>query len=988
MKTMLNTMQMHALAQQDVLCADLHQNLEIFKVNAEIPRAYYVPSSPKSPTAQLQSNERALMLNGKWSFRFESSIENFDFSAQLTDEIPVPANWQMQGYDTHQYTNFRYPFAYHPPYVPKENPCGHYQRSFELGQQKDMRFFLNFEGVDACYYVYLNDAFLGYSQGSHNTAEFEITQLAHTGKNKLDVIVLKWCDGSYLEDQDKFRMSGIFRNVYILKRPQNFIKDFCINTDIQSDTATVELHTQDEGLQKQFELTAPDGTLLYKNSTSATALKITVETPLLWSAEYPNLYTLKISTQQECIVERIGLRTVDTKGGILRINGTAVKLKGVNRHESDPKTGFVCTKEQMIRDLQLMQANNINAIRTSHYPNAPEFYQLCDEMGFYVIDEADVESHGTSCSIAKYSLDLHAIVAQDARFQQAINDRIERMIARDKNRPSVIIWSLGNESGFGDCFVNAAKLAKQMDGSRPLHYEPTLLPKQWPNKENERFECLDIVSRMYTPSEEWEQDILLNPHEFRPRILCEFAHAMGNGPGGLKEYYDLLYQYPSFCGAFVWEWCDHAIYDAASKDYLYGGDFAEFPHDGNFCVDGLVYPDRTPHTGLLELRNAACPAYITYEHGKYFVENRLDFTPLQDWIELRWTHTENGLLKQTGCISAKAAAHQRVEIMLPVAGNVVVSVCNKAGVERGSFQFLHEITQAPSLIKTGEKIMVQETSKTIELHGDEFFYCYDKKAGAFSGLRKGTQEYLLVPMDYAIYRAPTDNDMYVKEQWQASGFDRAFAYTYACTLTQDEQKAVITQPLSLCATWMQNIAEIHAVWTVWNSGLVQADLKVCVSENVPWLPRFGMCCILPDTFAECCYLGYGPQECYCDKKLAAIYSTHHAPVAQMHEDYIKPQENGSHYGCDFVTLQSPKATISVYGTNMSVNASPYTVKELSCKKHRTELEKSGASILHFDYKMSGVGTNSCGPQLPLRYQLNEKEFTFSFKIALENEKSI
>ena len=630
----------------------------------------------------------------------------------------------------------------------------------------------------------------------------------------------------------------------------------------------------------------------------------------------------------------------------------------------------------------LMKAHNINAVRTSHYPNAPEFYSLCDEFGLYVIAEADVESHGTSSSLPEYKTELHSIIADDSRFQSMIIDRVSRMIQHDKNHPCILIWSLGNESGFGSNFIAAAASAKSLDDSRPIHYEPTFLPTGWPEPELERFSMIDIVSRMYIEPIEWEKKFLLDPDEKRPRILCEFAHAMGNGPGGLKEYYDLMYKHNSFCGAFVWEWCDHAIYSQKTGDYLYGGDFDDFPNDSNFCVDGLVYPDRTPHTGLLELKNVACPVEINYINGQYVIENRYDFTNLNEAVVLEWVNKHGQQILESGSISISLDPHQKTDVNLPITGNVIVNIMNLSGQVIGTRQFVHSRDQISVPIRAGQPIEVQDDSLELKLTGERFYYVFNKDTGTFSQIRKEGRECLQGPIQFDLYRAPTDNDMYIMQKWQDCGLDRSIAYTYSISWKSDPEKVTITVPLSIGAVWLQNIADIQAVWQIYNSGLIDVSLNVSVSNHMPWLPRFGLCLPLTPDFCHCSYYGYGPFESYCDKKLASVLDWYESDVTEMHEDYIRPQENGSHCGCDYVSLSSSTDKLIVRGNDFSFNVSNYSVKQLSKKEHRIDLKPESATFLHLDYKMSGMGSNSCGPALPKEYQLNEKKFTYRLNIEI------
>ncbi len=975
-----------------------YQDQHTVRVNTMPNRSYYLPCAPERPTDQKENNERVFLLNGLWNFKYFSRPEELDFHPDSFDQIPVPGNWQYYGYDHHQYTNTQYPIPYNPPYVPKENPCGLYERVLPVRKEEGKRYFLNFEGVDSCHYVYINDQFVGYSQVSHSTSEYEITSFVHDGDNKLSVVVLKWCDGTYLEDQDKLRMTGIFRDVYLLTRPKQFIFDYRVKTILNGGDAIVLVMMDDcgAGLEKRVELYDESGLRLYDMTTTGASISFEVENPRLWSAESPYLYQIRLTAAGETIQEQVGIRSVAIENRTLLINGKKVKLKGVNRHDSYTDTGYVASLEQLTTDLRLMKEHNVNAIRTSHYPNRPEFYKLCDRYGFYVIDEADLETHGTVNRLAGWDPDLYADIADNPAWETAVTDRIERLVSRDRNRPCVFTWSMGNESGYGCCLKAAVKRARELDGTRPIHYESTVLPKE--KAEGETFPELDFISRMY-PSFDWIREELAREEETRPLVLCEFAHAMGNGPGDLEDYYQLIYGDDHFCGAFVWEWCDHTVLlgeKNGKKMYGYGGDFGEFPHSGNFCMDGLVYPDRRPHTGLSELKNVARPARITREDGRFFIENTLDFTNLRDYLELVWEIRKDG---QTLCSGAAdvpdTAPHKKSPLTLelrPVDGERVYLKIDlrlkkaagflPAGHLLGFEQFdLSTLRSAPVLPKAGPALTVREDGRFIQITGGSFDYRFSKDAGTFDRLWWEGETLLDRPMEFSIYRAPTDNDRNIKDGWKEWGLDRTLPYTYEISVASIPDGVEIRCPLSLQAVYMANLAEIQAVWTVWNSGGISVRMDVQVLKEAPWLPRFGLRLFLNPSLDHCSYFGYGPNESYCDKHRSSWADWFHSTVRGMHEDYIRPQENGSHWGTEEVLLTSGKTALEIRAPrSFSFSASPYTWEELEGKEHNYELEESGCTVLSLDYSMSGVGSNSCGPSLSEPYQMKEKEFQFELQL--------
>ncbi|MDR0405450.1 MAG: beta-galactosidase, partial [Clostridiales bacterium] len=546
-----------------------HENIDVLQVNAAPRRSYYIPcaNEREALTLERENSSRFLTLNGEWRFRYYENIGKIDagfekpgFDSSGFATVPVPSVWQTHGYDRHQYVNIHYPFPCDPPRIPYENPCGVYLRDFTLTDCEDLTY-LNFEGVDSCYYVWINGDFVGYSQVSHVTGEFDVTPYVRRGGNTIAVLVFKWCDGSYLEAQDKFRMSGIFRDVYLLRRPKGHIADYTVKTTLTGG---------DKAAADVFADCDFDYTLLHRGEVIATGASaggrasVEIPEPRLWSAEQPSLYTLLLSRGGEVIAEEVGIREVQIRDGVFYLNGVNIKFRGVNRHDFDPERGFTVSAEQMKRELFMMKRYNINAIRTSHYPNAPEFYKLCDRIGFYVLDEADVEAHGVCERYSKQTYeDRMAYIARMPLFERPILDRVSRMVIRDKNRPCVLIWSMGNESGYGVCFETALQWVKSYDGTRPTHYESAVCYERVAG-ETPDFSNLDLYSRMYPPIDEMEA--FLNSgypkHDCdrkKPYILCEYAHAMGNGGGDAEEYHKIFHKYEQCCGGFVWQWRDHGI---------------------------------------------------------------------------------------------------------------------------------------------------------------------------------------------------------------------------------------------------------------------------------------------------------------------------------------------------------------------------------------------------------------------------------------------
>ena len=992
-----------------------HEDPQILHVGTCPIRSYYLPFADEEESHTGVSS-RVFSLDGEWAFRYFESFgqavdpeEGLCFDEEEMGSIPVPSCWQNHGYGRHMYTNVRYPFPVDPPFVPDENPCGLYVRHFELEEKdQEARWFLNFEGVDSCFYLWVNGEFAGYSQVSHATSEFELTELLQEGDNTLAVLVLQWCDGSYLEDQDKLRMSGIYRDVYLFARPKEHIRDYFVkesfNDDFTQATVTVELELSG-ACSVTGTLYAPGGEKVGEAASTGEPLVFQLENPLLWNAEQPNQYDLVLSTGDEVIPQKVGLRKIWVDDGVVYLNGVAIKFRGVNRHDSDPVTGFTISREQALKDLCLMKRHNVNAIRTSHYPNAPWFLQMCSEYGFYVIGEADMESHGMAMRTGNHSNENYADAADDPQFGEAILDRMQRSVIRDKNNAAVVIWSLGNESGWGENFEAAGRWAKEYDPSRLLHYENFLT---YHKARKPDFSMLDLYSRMYASLDQVRdyfagKDLDENlPEKKLPFIQCEYIHAMGNGPGDAEDYQQLIMEYDGFCGGFVWEWCDHAVYGGTTPDnrpiYRYGGDFGEFPHDGNFCMDGLVYPDRTPHTGLLEYKNVIRPIRARRAEGKadtFILHNYLDFTNAEDFLTVSYEISQDGEVLYGGELELPhLPPHGEAEVVLPALpeGGVCTLLLSYATKAAGDFCTAGHALGFDEIVLHDEPffldapaegpVELEETGDAVVLTGEKFRYVFNKHTGLFDSLVWQNRNYLEKPMGWNLYRAPTDNDQYIRHQWELAGYHRPTVKVYGTQVSRLENGgACVTCQLSIAALTVSPFLRVEAQWAIDAQGRMDASLDCRRDGRFPWLPRFGVRLFLPRDFASVEYFGYGPYESYQDKHQASHLGVYAQAVDAMHEDYLKPQENSSHWGCRYVTLTDGAYSLTASSeTPFSMNVSSYTQEELAEKKHNYELTKCGQTVFCLDYKMSGVGSNSCGPELLPQYRLEEEEFAFRFTL--------
>ena len=1000
-----------------------YENLSVLHENTMPARAYYIPASRRMDNLveHREESDRMQLLNGTWKFQYFNSIYDIkdsffekNYDTENFDEIQVPSVWQMAGYDTHQYTNIRYPFPFDPPYVPQDIPCGAYVHTFEYSRdEKAPKSFLNFEGVDSCFYVWINGSYIGYSQVSHMTSEFDVTDVLQDGTNTVAVLVMKWCDGSYLEDQDKFRMSGIFRDVYILKRPKQAISDYHIKTRIEDMLAKVEIEMKFYSpLNVKISIEDRNGAVVALGSIAEEGTAVLeIASPELWNTENPYLYKLILETENEVIVDHIALRKIEIKDQVIYLNGQKIKFRGVNRHDSDPVTGFTINPEQITTDLTLMKQHNFNAIRSSHYPNAPFFYEMCDKYGFMVIDEADIEAHGPFMIYRKEDTDYNRFkrwnekIADDPVWEEAIVDRVKLMVERDKNRFCIVMWSMGNESAYGCNFEKALEWTKNFDPDRITQYESARYRNY---DETYDYSNLDVYSRMYPALSEIQE--YLDKDGSKPFLLVEYCHSMGNGPGDFEDYFQMIQDNDKMCGGFVWEWCDHAIAHGTAENgktiYAYGGDHGEEIHDGNFCMDGLVYPDRTVHTGLLEYKNVYRPArVISYnkESGELVLHNYMDFDDLKDYVKISYELTQDGLVISKGILPEFSVAPHgegktNLKINVPENGKCYLKLIYHLKKELPLLDEDHilgfdeiEVSKEDTKCKLAEKwipetvvdseLQVNENDTQIHIKGREFAYTIDKRTALFTEMKFAGREYLNHPMELNIWRAPTDNDMYIKSEWKKAHYDKAYTRAYTTEVVQGKHGVKITSHASVVAETVQKILDVTITWKIEAAGKIDADIAVTKDDEFPDLPRFGVRMFLDKKLSAVRYFGMGPQESYCDKHQAASHGLYRADVGDLHEDYIRPQENGSHYDCEYVELNNSRYGIVASAEKaFSFNASYYTQEELEKKTHNYELIESDSVVFCVDYALNGIGSNSCGPVVLDQYRFDDVLFRFQFTL--------
>ena len=1002
-----------------------YENLSVLHENTMPARAYYIPASRRMDNLveHREESDRMQLLNGTWKFQYFNSIYDIqdsffekNYDTENFDEIQVPSVWQMAGYDTHQYTNIRYPFPFDPPYVPQDIPCGAYVHTFEYSRdEKAPKSFLNFEGVDSCFYVWINGSYIGYSQVSHMTSEFDVTDVLQDGTNTVAVLVMKWCDGSYLEDQDKFRMSGIFRDVYILKRPKQAISDYHIKTRIEDMLAKVEIEMKFYSpLNVKISIEDRNGAVVALGSIAEEGTAVLeIASPELWNTENPYLYKLILETENEVIVDHIALRKIEIKDQVIYLNGQKIKFRGVNRHDSDPVTGFTINPEQITTDLTLMKQHNFNAIRSSHYPNAPFFYEMCDKYGFMVIDEADIEAHGPFMIYRKEDTDYNRFkrwnekIADDPVWEEAIVDRVKLMVERDKNRFCIVMWSMGNESAYGCNFEKALEWTKNFDPDRITQYESARYRNY---DETYDYSNLDVYSRMYPALSEIQE--YLDKDGSKPFLLVEYCHSMGNGPGDFEDYFQMIQDNDKMCGGFVWEWCDHAIAHGKTESgktiYYYGGDHDEELHDGNFCMDGLVFPDRTPHTGILEYKNVYRPVRVVsydQETGKLVLHNYLDFDDLKDYLDIRFEVIKDGLsIVQKGKLSPFSVMPHtdgvtELNVTIPSEGKIYLKLIyrlkketpflkknfilgfdeillkNEDGRNQMALSWLKKTDQV-------KEIRVHETNTEVTINSKDFTYTLDRRTGLFEQMQFSGRNYLIHPMELNIWRAPTDNDMYLKSKWKKARYDKAYTRAYTVETIQNMHGIFIVSHVAVVADSIQKILDITINWKIDNDGKLSSVMYAEKDDEFPVLPRFGIRMFLDKRLKNVSFYGMGPQESYRDKHQGAYHALFRTKINDLHEDYIRPQENESHFDCDYVVFSAAQFGIAAAAEKpFSFNASCYTQEKLEDTAHNYELEESDSIVFCLDYALNGIGSNSCDPALLEKYQFDDTSFQLEFTLV-------
>ena len=936
----------------------IYENPQKTSENRKAPRSYYIPGGVSEYS----------LLNGMWNFAYFSRDIDVPEKIEKWDTIEVPSCWQLLGYENPNYTNTNYPYPVDQPYVPDDNPCGVYQRTFEIAKKWGKVYFV-LEGVSSCAFVHINDRYVGFTQGSHLQAEFDITDFVKEGINTITVKVLKWCCGSYLEDQDFIRFNGIFRDCYILQRPLDHLDDF----EIIPNDMTIDIK-----LDKSANIRIFDGEVLLAQS-SGERFTYTVENPILWNAEKPYLYRVELERNGEIISRKIGLRKVEISENYeLLINGVSVKLFGVNHHDTSKFRGWCQSDEELRADLLLMKQLNINCVRTSHYPPTPKFIEMCDELGFYVICETDIETHGFIRRYAnsgyKFDMDSNEWPATMSHWKKEFVERMVRMVENYKNHTSIIMWSTGNESGHGCNHVEMIRWTRQRDPSRLIHCEDASRKKQIHNA--------DVYSGMYL-SLETTQNLAESNDVNMPVFLCEYSHAMGNGPGDVYEYCELFDKYPKLIGGCVWEWADHVVVEEGVQKY--GGDFeGELTHDGNFCCDGMVFADRTLKAGSYEVKAAYQPIRTTYENGVLSVYNRLDFTDLNEY-EFSWWIEADGKTICEKKLMLEAAPHTTVTIPIE---HTQMECCYGAylntKLEKDGVEYARTQHQLPASVCAGEKCaelaQLREDKENIYASGECFAYTFSKHYGTFISLVVDGQEQLADKIKLSVFRAPTDNDRHIQmswanfNNWESENLNVTFSKVYSCEVCD----GTIVVEGALSGVARMTLLKHKLTVSVFADGKIDICLEGNIRQNAVWLPRLGFEWTLPENADAFTYYGHGPIESYCDMCHWAPVGLYSSTAAEEYVPYVRPQEHGNHNGVKLLRIGKLEFTSQ---QPFECNVSKYSTDAIFKAAHTDELVEDGKVHLRVDYKVSGIGSHSCGPSLAHKYRLEEKQILFRFTVA-------
>ena len=982
------------------------------------------------------ASERVRSLNGTWRFTYASEPDEAPVPPVRPNAsdgwggIPVPANWELEGYGTPIYTNVPYPFSpVDPPWVPSEgNAVGTYQRAFEVPDAwANQQITLHFGGVSSAFYVWVNGEKVGYSEDSRLPAEFDVTPFVETGQNTVTVQVLRWSDGSYLEDQDHWRLSGLHREVYLEARPPVHISDIAVRTDLDSSYQDAHLQlrpelAEDEAVDLEgWTITAhlydPAQNAVLEEPLTVAAQEVVeeaaphqaylpfpimsaeVEAPMKWSAESPTLYTLVLALEESSgtVVEAtrtmVGFREVEIEDGRFLVNGKPVHLRGVNRHDHDQHDGKVVTRADMIEDIKRMKRFNINAVRSAHYPNNPEWYRLTDRYGLYVIDEANLETHA-----------LGGELSNRPTWNTAFMERAIRMVERDKNHPSIVMWSLGNEAGTGPNHATMAEWIRRTDPTRPVHYEVA-------RAEPEGSSYVDVMSRMYAPPSRLRA-LANNDPSGRPIMLCEYAHSMGNSTGNLAEYWDVIRSQPRVFGAFIWDWIDQGLVKTAPSGeqyWAYGGDFGDHPNSGNFNINGIVFPDRSPQPALWEVKKVYQPfgvEAVNAQAGKVEITNRHSFTNLSAY-DVSWVLQENGATVQEGWLddvdsapgtdttvaipfekpSLEPGADYHLKVRVHLADSTLWAEAGHT-VAWGQVRVPFDVPAEESLAlgQIGD-VTLSESGDQMEVEGEGFSVAVGRESGALESMVYQGNELIERPLTPNYWRAPTDNDeargngmAHLLAEWEHAGENRRVTSVTAELVAEQAVRIAVEGILPVGSSTFSN------VYTVYGNGDVHVEHRVArAGDTPPGVPRVGLQMALPDAYDTVTWFGRGPQESYWDRKSGAAVGRYSQSLSDVVTGYVRPQENANRTDTRWVafTRGDGGGLLALADSLLSVSAWPYSQEDLTEASHTYELPERDFTTVNLDYKQMGVGGDNSWSEkarpMP-KYRLSESTYAYGFTL--------
>ena len=1001
------------------------QDPQISGINREPACAYFIsfPSEAKALSNDVQANERRVSLDGIWKFLYSRNIDacpkNFfkpDFNTKNWSDIEVPGSWELQGFDCPIYTDVKYPFPANPPFVPSDyNPVGIYAKDFIVPKSfNGMDVFLDFEGVESAYYCWVNGQFVGYAEDSRLPSHFNVTSLLKTGKNKVVVQVFRYSDGSYLEGQDYWKYSGIERSVYLIARPKCRVKDFKASAQLVNDyrdgdlqlDLTMALPENVVGNRVQLKLMEGKNSLFSDEkiitSLSDTLLRFDhlIKNVNAWNAETPNLYTMVVSVKDkeghvlEAFRHRIGFRTVEIRNGQLLINNVPILIRGVNRQEHDPHRGRTLSLETMLTDIKMMKQFNINAVRCSHYPNRPEWYELCDEYGLYMVDEANIESHGM-----EYHED--GTLTNYPDWERPFMERMKRMVMRDRNFTAIITWSLGNESGYGKNFETLYNWTKSFDTTRPVQYEAA-----------RREGLSDIYCPMYARI--WWLREFVNERKLRPMIMCEYAHSMGNSTGNLQDYWDLIYKYDNLQGGFIWDWVDQTF---AKKDekghdiWAYGGDmgYVGVPNDSNFCANGLVAADRSLHPHIWEVKKVYQYVHcepVAFTKNKILVTNRHDFIDLAGYY-LRWVVEADGEEIQSGVLDFPAIpANSSREITIPYRELLPASkeyflkieTLTKREESYAPKDFIVAMDQwqlpieksGQHVNKTNEPVKVLRTEKELILESKSFRTEFSTVSGEMTSLKYGSKEMLLAGLRPNFWRPSTDNDV-------PSGLlSRSVEWKKTMEVARLLKLDMETNPDSTCVKVLtkyrleEQDSFVQIAYQILGNGIIKVEMSFIPGQKpLPEMPRFGMRMIIPKEYDQMTWFGRGPHENYADRKTSAAIGFYQASVWEQFHPYVRAQETGNKCDTRWLTLcDKEQKGLLITGTEpLSVSAWNFMQDDIDYvpfsveRRHGGSVEKKDLVWINIDQMQMGVGgDNSWGAQVHPEYTITPSMRKYSFVI--------